>query len=95
MPNPELQIRILVRASVRRDRNRNSFGKWSIPYPLEVVLFTVKSVGNSMQLTLSANHLQGIVPGARDTETNTSELLLSGNLDQRGRQRCQQIIIME
>lgn len=68
LPNLELQIRILVRAGVRRDRKRNSLGKWSIPYPLEVVVFTVRSVGNSMQLTLSANHLRGTVPGARDTD---------------------------
>lgn len=77
---------------MRRDRERNSFGKWSTPYPLEVVLLTVGGVGNSAQFTLSAHHLQGAVPGARDT--NATELLLSGNSDQRGKQRCQQIIVM-
>lgn len=77
---------------MRRDRERNSFGKWSTPYPLEVVLLTVGGVGNSVQFSLSANHLRGAVPGAGDT--SATELLLSGNSDQRGKQRCQQIIVM-
>lgn len=77
---------------MRRDRERNSFRKWSTPYPLEVVLLTVGGVGNLVQFTLSVNHLRGAVPGARDT--SAAELLLSGNSDQRGKQRCQQIIVM-
>lgn len=73
---------------MRGDREGNNLGRWSIPYPPEAVVLTVAGVGvgvviNSVQFTLSANHLQGAVPGAGDTETNATQLLLSGNSSQR------------
>lgn len=55
----------------------------------------IGGVGNSVQFTLSTNYLKGAVLGARDTVANTTQLLLSGNSEQRGRQRCQQIIVKE
>lgn len=54
LPNPELKMRASV-SKYEKDRERNSFGKWSTPYPLEVVLLTVGGVGNSVQFTLSAS----------------------------------------
>lgn len=84
LSNPELKMRILERTSRRRGRERNIFGRWSTPYPLEAVLLTLGVWFNLVQFTLSVNHLQSAVPGARDAETKATQPLLLG-IQARGR----------